>query len=77
MIGVTITISGPGTTFNYELEIIKRALEAAHLKVEVVNEYPSEESPDEMLKRVERQIAEGDLRPRKVKLIADHIPWGG
>jgi hypothetical protein len=56
---ITIRISGPGSTFCFEAEIIKRALEAEGVHVEVQTNYDCNEDND-----IEEHMAE---RRRRMK----------
>ena len=90
MADVTITVRGPGGVISQEMIIIRRALEAAGIKVEVVDSHPCEpEQEDAVLAhRAELRNPESETRKRidsgkytytdrGVKLVADHLPWGG
>ncbi len=73
---ITVTVQGLGGTIAYEMVIIRRALEAAGINVEVndidpINE--SEESEDEFIERMKTL----NHSKTQIKLIAKHIPWGG
>lgn len=62
--GIVVTVQGFGGTFRSEFQAILKALEALGCTVEVTDECPS-----------------NGPAPHKsdahVKLIADHVPWGG
>lgn len=68
-----IKISGPGGTMNYEVEIVVKALREAGCEVEVENRYPAEEGHVEAI----RERIDAGTVSKKVKVIAQHIPWGG
>lgn len=64
---ITVTISGPGQTFDYHINVIKDALENANIKVTMINDQPLS-SYGETLKHTVHFNA---------TIIADHQPWGG
>lgn len=66
---VHIKISGPGTAFGFEFQIVKNALEKEGVKVEIENEHPYSDDDYEHSKKLKHN--------HEVKLIADHCPWGG
>ncbi len=66
----TITISGPGQTFDDEYCIILKALKDAGFEVIEDNEYPPNKEHYNNLTRL-------SLQSSKVKLVAKHQPWGG
>lgn len=79
----TITISGAGSTINFEVEIIKRALEAEGIIVEVKNDFPNPDI-DNMISVIRERLSgnwgkDHDQPPIKkyVRIVAEHIPWGG
>lgn len=85
MSDVTVTVTGPGGIINYEVEVIKRALEAAHVRVEVINPHP-DDNPEKMVQEIERRLTDDQWAApytwskritKSVKLVADHCPWGG
>lgn len=67
-------VRGPGGTINYEVEVLRQFLEAMGVEVEVVNPHPDAASA--LPAAVLDQIRNGRLRG-KVRLRADHLPWGG
>lgn len=72
---IEVKVSGPGMCINSELEIIRRALVAEGFVVDVTNPYPpSDETIDE---HVERLRSLGHAKRTKIRLIANHCPWGG
>jgi hypothetical protein len=83
----TVTIAGPGETFNYETIIIRRALEAAGILVEVEDDYPFNKrepdlTEDEYLDRIKDRRENWPFNKLEqplytVKLITEHCPWGG
>lgn len=77
MMNVKVTVSGPGGCIDYEVEVIRRALEAEGLKVNVIDPHPFE--PNESFANIDELLAHcktlsGSIT---VDLIANHIPWGG
>lgn len=67
MIPITITVSGPGTTFDPEFQAIEKLFRDQGYQIRVENEYPSEirsRSPD-----IQKLM--------DIKLVAEHCPWGG
>lgn len=77
-----ITITGPGGVINFEYYVILKALQAAGIKVEEQNEYGY--TGEDRLHLAEQhtslmagRLAGGDIKEWKVKLKANHIPWGG
>lgn len=70
MINITIKVSGPGQCIDQEFYIVLDALTKAGYDVEVVNPYPNED-PERLLTI--------PINPKitKIKLVADHQPWGG
>jgi hypothetical protein len=72
MIEVEVKVIGPGGCVNFPYELIMRALQAVNADVEYVNEYykPNIFSPNEVK-------TEDLLKNYKIKLVADHRPWGG
>lgn len=67
MINITIKVSGPGQCFDTEYYMILRMLLNAGYNVEENNPYPNPQ-PHTL-----------DNKPgvTKIKLVADHQPWGG
>jgi hypothetical protein len=82
-----VTIAGLGGTINYETIIIRRALEAAGIIVEVEDDYPFNKrepdlTEDEYLDRIKDRRENWPFdnleQPLyKVKLITEHCPVGG
>jgi hypothetical protein len=68
---ITITISGPGGCITAQGILVKRALEAAGVPVEVVDDHP-EKSEEEVLSHFETVA---DKIPVQIKMV--HLPWGG
>lgn len=73
---IEITVEGPGGNINVPMELIKRALEDYGIKVQVVNDHLNKDI-EGMLEIIKERIDSGYIKEYKVKLIADHIPWGG
>lgn len=72
-----IKITGPGGVINYEYYVILKALKDAGIQVEEINDSP-EESPEKHLEMIKSRIDTGFIKsPWQVKLIANHMPWGG
>lgn len=71
----TITVSGSGGCINYEMEIIEKALRAAGLNVIVTNKFDWSDKEEKVAALSEYYLK----KPNKfsVKLVADHLPWGG
>ena len=42
MADVTVTVTGPGGVITYEMIVIQRALEAAGVRVTVIDEHPAD-----------------------------------
>lgn len=88
---VTIYLSGPGSTFCFEAEIIKRALRAEGVVVEVQTNHEYEMTEEQMEESRRRMVGDwggGDEAAkqkymhlgkveRKVLIVEDHQPWGG
>lgn len=72
----TITVSGPGSAINLEYYLILKAFEEAGIVVEQDNPYPKED-PNSYLHSLLEEIKDKRLGMIKVKLIAQHYPWGG
>lgn len=77
----TITISGPGGSIQYEVEIIRRLLESEGFKVSVKDKYPfvpdkaeGFDSWEEYQEHRRKLLSE---KQKEIELIADHLPWGG
>lgn len=73
---IKITVSGPGLAINFEVELIRKALEDAGISVEVENDHPAED-PGAFIEHRKSLIAEQGNKPNQVVLIADHLLWGG
>ncbi len=73
---ITIQISGPGGTISYPTEVIIKALKEAGLKVEVTDEYPTD-NPEEFIHSTKQRIDNGELKDWKVSVKTNHQPWGG
>lgn len=87
----TITITGPGSTFCFEAELIKRVLRKEGILLEVKTNYEydmTDADMEEARRRMKGDWGGGDevLRvkynelgkvKRRVLLIEDHQPWGG
>lgn len=71
-----ITISGPGMTFNYETEIIIKALTEAGCKVEIDDKHRCDD-PELIIKLIRERIDNGDIKEMKVLIQTNHQPWGG
>ncbi|HET8688244.1 MAG TPA: hypothetical protein VFM18_16550 [Methanosarcina sp.] len=72
-----ITISGPGQTFDVELEVIKRALQQFGFIVEVSDDYPfvgNERFPtiDDFMEKSKERV-----KKTKIHIQTKHVPWGG
>jgi hypothetical protein len=76
MIDVTITIVGPGGTIDYEAVVIRRALEAAGVRVVEENTNPCSD-PDECLRVIRDRLDTGYIKHKAVRLVVTHQPWGG
>jgi hypothetical protein len=78
MIETKITITGPGGTINFEVEVIRAALAAHNVTVNVINDHPF---VNDFLPTPEEFVAyRKDLhaiQPHTVTIEANHIPWGG
>ena len=72
MFEVEVKVSGPGGCFSYEMETIRRALEAAGCRVSVVDDHPSKLSWSEM-----QALYNRNREPTAIRLVANHNPWGG
>lgn len=70
---ITVTVSGPGGTFTYEFEIIRRALASVGCCIEVTDSHPTD--PDHLAAYMEKM--ETKLANTSVSLVAKHCPWGG
>lgn len=67
---ITITVTGPGGVISLEVEVIKQALEAIGVVVDVADPYrPDQATMEKWLQATTRNM--------KAKLIAVHCPWGG
>jgi len=63
---VKITVSGPGECISSEMNLLEKTLRDVGYEVEVSDEYPHPEA--------------GFKEPngwKKIKLVAQHLPWGG
>lgn len=77
MYETTIKVSGPGSCINNELAVISKALSDAGFVVEIENEYPAEDvTEDELVARITR-LNQTRNPKSKIKIVADHQPWGG
>lgn len=65
---IDVTVSGPGGTFGDIMLIIKEALEAAGVNVVVDDKHPPTASREQLLEAA---------KSMRVRLVADHQPWGG
>lgn len=66
MIDVTITISGPGQCICDEMELIALILRLNGAKVTVEDQYCDNDRESDF-----------NLSNTRIKLIAEHLPWGG
>lgn len=67
-----ITVQGPATGFAVEMHAIKNALESLGCSVTIDDDHPMDE------KRLREVMAAGaPFIKYKVKILADHLPWGG
>lgn len=86
----TIIVSGPGGCINFEVEIIKRALEAYGVTVTIENDAPevTDGFIEEIARRLNGDWSEGNPNnlkdeynlgaiKKEVHIKVDHIPWGG
>jgi hypothetical protein len=72
-IDVVVQVSGPGGCINYEIELIRRAMEAAGIEVVIRNSHPD---PQDVLDTMfERAETIGNMT--RVVIQAYHSPWGG
>lgn len=85
MADVTVTVTGPGGVIRYEMIVIRRALEAAGVRVTVIDDHPAD-NEEEWVVEMKRRIDNDDWAApytwskklnRSVELIAVHCPWGG
>lgn len=84
-----ITVSGPGSVINFEVEVIRQLLESLGYKVILENPHPFVPYSDSnsVVKTLEDYLTNRKLLLKKVKdenlsaeeiiLQAQHIPWGG
>lgn len=77
---VTITVTGPGSCINVEVELIARALIHEGFNVTVVNEFPN--TLTEVQELIDRRRASVIISKEKtngphIRIVADHQPWGG
>lgn len=83
----TITITGPGATINYEVEVIVDALRKAGCNVTVDNPH-AVENPEEMRASIYKRLTDdnwaGPEYPslhgrifKDVHIVAKHQYWGG
>jgi len=66
---ITIKVSGPGLTISDEVYYIAEILEKKNFEVEIIDEHPpliDDYTPENI-----------DGSEIKIKLIANHLPWGG
>lgn len=73
---VRIEIIGPGGSISYPTEVIIKALKEAGMQVEVEDRFPTE-NPEEFMKKTKEMIDSGYIKEWKIKVKADHLPWGG
>lgn len=72
-----VKITGPGGCINYEYYVILKALQDAGFEV-IEDNYAPEENSEEFVKEIRRRIDTGFIEsPHQVKLVANHVPWGG
>jgi hypothetical protein len=60
-----------GGCINYEMEVIKRAFEELGIKIIVENEHPPES------RNFGDKLANERDEHWEIKLVANHMPWGG
>ena len=80
---ITINISGPGGSVNYDAEVIRMALAMVGYKFEVENNYPIEqqlktqnyETAEEYIEMV--QAGNPDMEMPTIKMNVYNAPWGG
>jgi hypothetical protein len=88
MIDITVTVKGPGGVISQEMILIRRALEAAGIAVSVedahinLGDFADEEAylaHGASLRDPKGEYAKkyGHPLASRVKLIANHLPWGG
>lgn len=78
MTDIYVTVQGPGSCINYEMEVIRAALAAKGVRVEVENDH-ADVNPENHVKDLDEKARNGSWDPShwKVKLKAIHDPWGG
>jgi hypothetical protein len=64
-----IELTGPGTTFGYQLKLIEKVLKEAGFMVKVLDNNPD----DRELEDFDKEIYRG----KRVSIITNHQPWGG
>ncbi|HET8689162.1 MAG TPA: hypothetical protein VFM18_21330 [Methanosarcina sp.] len=74
---IHITISGPGRTFDAEVEVVKRALREFGYEVVVHDQYPFEGNSvcptiDDCMERAKEFV-----KGKKIHIQTQHCPWGG
>lgn len=67
---VEVKISGPGMYIGTEVTIIKNYLQSLGFVVDEINDYPE-------YNNIENVDMENHIKKTKIKLIVDHLPWGG
>jgi hypothetical protein len=79
MFGLRITISGPGQTFDVEIEYIKRVLEEMGWEVSVKDEFRKSLSDVEFEHGISlrKDINVNSTIEHHAEIIADHCCWGG
>jgi nucleoside-diphosphate-sugar epimerase len=85
MSDVTVTVTGLAGVITYEMVVIRRALEAAGVKVIVVDDHPADDE-EAWVVEMKRRIDNDDWAApydwskkvaRSVTLVAKHCPCGG
>ncbi len=78
---ITIKVTGPGGTIDFEMMVIKMLFEQIGISVIVENEYPwPDDNPliaDAFIEDRIKSIKNGTFQSPEIKLIAEHCPWGG
>jgi hypothetical protein len=70
---IHIEIKGMGTTFDYEIHIIEKALKENGLNVSIENPHPHPEKyTQEDLDKLKKYSGS-----RKAVITCKHVPWGG
>jgi hypothetical protein len=75
MFEISVTVQGPGGTFDFELEVIRRALEKAGCNVEISTNNKLKPMSDEAFKKM--MDTSRQRKDTTIKLHAHHLPWGG